>query len=126
MLLTTPCHRCGSAIGRTYVGTRAFDVLHTARAFEQIEVIGIGPISPHTNTQVLATTLHKTLHIGQVGFQDTSKRRGLAIATGKHHKVYIVKKPLAHLMPREQFNVRHGRQGGYYPVDRVSRTRGVV
>jgi hypothetical protein len=48
------------------------------------------------------------LHVGQVGFQDASKRGGLAIATGKHHKVYIVKKSLAHLMPREQFNVRHG------------------
>ena len=125
-VLTAPVHRGDGAVGRTYIGFGTLDVLHTARTFEQIEVIGIGPISPHANTQVLATTLHKTLHVGQVGFQDTSKRRGLAIAARKHHKIYIVKKSLAHLMPREQFNVRHGRQGGYDPVDRVSRTRRVV
>ena len=47
--LAAPVHRGGGAVGGTDIGFGTLDVLHTTRAFQQIEVIRICPIRAHAN-----------------------------------------------------------------------------
>ncbi len=125
-ILSPPMDGGRGSVRRTYVCAGALDVLHTTCAFQEIEVVGIGPIGTHANTQVFTAALHISPHIGHIGFEQTAKHRGLAITTWKHHQINIVKKALLYLVPGKQLDLAQGRQSGDNPVDRIDRTRGMV
>ena len=124
--LTQPVHRCHRAIGRPNIGLGTLDVLHAARALQEVEVIGVSPIRPHADAQVLAAALHVGADVGQIGLQNSSKSGGLAVPAREHHQVHVVEKPLGHLVLGEDFDAGHGREGRNQTIHRVGRAGRVV
>ena len=124
--LPLPVHSGHRAVGGSNIGTGALDVLHTASALKQIEVIRISPIRAHANAQVLAAALHKAPHIVQVVFQRRSKRGGFTVTAWEDNQIHVIEKTICHFVLGENLDTGQARHGGDHAVHRIRRTNRVV